>query len=195
MPSTRLNRDLISEIVTNVLNSTNLPAEREQITADTKKRVHYILLAKLPVEFRAIVEGNPREWFSWQDQVYAGKAAYNPISVMNSVFGAERYRDAYLPVEPSIPVPGCGSVGMSAKDDLVDLIERANEWVEKRAAAERELRGFLFSCRTVEQAVERMPELKPHVPPAAVKTNYPIVAASNALVSLTALGFDTTAKA
>ena len=194
MASTRMSRDLIGRIVANALKATNLDAEREEIIADTKKRVHKILLAKVDPELVKLAEKHPREWFCWQDQVYAQHGDYNPIAIVSAGLHSPR-RDSYLPVEPSIPIPGHSTVGLKADKDLADLIQRATAWATKKYEAEMELRRFLASCSTVQKAIERMPEIEAHVPPAAVKVNHPIVASSNALSALTKLGFDTTAKA
>ena len=51
----------------------------------------------------------------------------------------------------------------------------------------------LLDCKTVEQVLERMPELESHIPKASKPM--PLVAASNLLSSLTQLGFDRTKQA
>ncbi len=197
MPSPRMTRDLIAQIVASALNATNLNAEREQIITDTKARVFELLLAKVPPEFIALTNIYPREWFQWQNQVYTGHQDHNPIHIVGRPYlsDGKDHRGAYLVVEPSIPSLPSSGASLKADVELADLIKRANDWITKRDAAQMQLRQFLASCSTVAKAIERMPEIEKHIPPAATKTAYPIVASTSALSALTAIGFDTTAKA
>lgn len=72
------------------------------------------------------------------------------------------------------------------------LAKEAAQIVEDEAAARGEARAFLASCKTVEQILERMPELEPHIP--KISRPLPLVAPSNLLSTLSSLGFDRTAS-
>lgn len=184
MSKIRLTKDMREEVVERVVRATNIPELKADIVARTKKAAAEIIRAAQPEGFYEKTEGLPKEWFDSASTLYI----YPPGYAVLLAFGYSACVDLDDPVK--IAAHG------AAKYDFEPMRPLRAE-ADALAERERQLRGeigaFLASCRYVEDVVERMPELEPHVP--NYKKSFPLTAPSNLLSTLTSLGFDKTVRA
>ena len=180
MPITRITKDMVEATVKNVLNATNLEAEKQAILTEARARAHKLAVAHAGPKLVALTKKHPREWFCWTISVYRGRREETPWSLLAG--------ESAVPVDP--PAPNPGNEIFFSETDFADLSARAKAWVSKRDEIIASVRGLLQSSYSVEKFVERSPELAKHLPQ-KVKS-YPLVAPSNALSLLMAAGFDTT---
>lgn len=183
----RLTSDLRATIIDNVVRATNIPELKADLKQRTKTAARDIVIAANPPGFAALVANAPKEWFQTMNNVYLKK----PISPVAALDAQNSGSEFYIYLDDPVTVPASG-----VKDLDLTPIERlkaeADTLVERERALRNEIAAFLNSCRTVEQVLERMPELEPHVPK-AVKP-MPLVAPSNLLSTLAQLGFDKTVR-
>lgn len=188
--TTSLNKDLRAKIVDNVVNATNIPELEKSIRQRTKQRGREYVIAGLPEDFIEKTKDLPKEWLGSTSNLYVcqeNDPEYYLEGQLGNSFRHIRFDD---PV--TVPLSGKNRE-VSLADYFADLVEEAKALYERKATLTAEIRGFLLSCKTVEQVLERMPELEPHIPKASKPM--PLVAASNLLSSLTQLGFDRTKQA
>lgn len=184
--TTRLTNEMRDEIVASVLAATNLDLERKEIERLTRERAAEVARNAQPEGWFDFIRGKPKEWFKLDANLYVDSC--NPLVVLD-IRGSWHRRIDYVDPIPVAVEPGVS--GEAAEVVFGELFKTAQAWAEKRATARGELMAFLHSCRTVEKVIERMPELEPHC---KVKAKvYPLVAPSNVLSKLSALGFDRTA--
>lgn len=186
--TTRLTNEMRNEIADSVIAATNLPDERKEIERLTSEVARDWMLSQQPPEFVALVKGHPAQWFHLDNDLYVRE--HNPLQVLEiSLWSHSINYPAPVPIAVNTsPSPA------ECQEIFGDLCARAEKWVEQRDQVRGELMAYLNSCRTVEKALENMPELTPHVPKAAAKV-YPLVAPSNVLSKLSQLGFDRTQPA
>lgn len=187
-----MSREILAQILKSTLAATNLDAEKAVIELETKVRAYELAMDQVPPDLLALTKTHSPLWFMWTDHFYCGngngKSVWNPIAIM-AQYPCNVHRIEYTDRVPSF----MGADYQMTAHKFRDLTARANAWVERKEIISQSLRSFLLSCNTVKQVVERMPELAPHVPMAAAKKSYPLVAPTDLLPGLKALGFDTTA--
>lgn len=178
MAKTRLTKDMREEIVARVVRATNIPELKADIIARTKAAAVKMVRDAQPEGFYEKTEGLPKEWFTSLNDVFVGyKSAL-------SAFGMNPYIKFDDPVKVA---------AVSQKYDygpLESFQDEAKALTERESQLRGEISAFLLSCRHVEDVLERMPELKPHIP--GISKSYPLTTASNLLSTLTQLGFDKT---
>lgn len=189
--TTRMNKKLREEILTNVLNATDLNERETELKQRIKKTARDVVIQDLPKEFVALTQVHPKEWFASINSLYFGSEKdLIPLSLAKE--GVYCYHAIIL--DDPVPTPCSFRWDVSLHtEELLPLAEEAQQLTDERNALSDEIRAFLLSCRTTDQVVKRMPELGRHVP----KTSYPVpsVVPSNLLSSLTKMGFDRTATA
>jgi hypothetical protein len=189
--TTRMNKELREEILTNVLNATDLNERETELKQRIKKTVRGIVIQDLPKGFAALTQVHPKEWFASTSSLYfGGEKDLIPLSLAKE----SAYCYPAIILDDPVPTPCNFQWDVSLhKEELLPLAEEAQQLTDERNALSAEIRAFLLSCRTTDQVVKRMPELGRHVP----KTSYPVpsVVPSNLLSSLTKMGFDRTASA
>lgn len=191
--ATRLNKTLREEILTNVLNATDLEERRTELRQRIQATIKKLIIQDQPAEFIALTKVHPKEWFVSYSQIYYGyEDELYSLGVSFDPPGTWQSRLLYLD-DPVCVTLGYNCNVLDHKSALLPLAKEAAALIEERAALVAEIRAFLQSCQTTEAVVKRMPELERHVP----KTSYPVpsVAPSNLLSSLTKFGFDRTAAA
>jgi len=185
---TKLNKAMREEIVASVLQATTYAAEKAAVEEHTEVLAREILEARIPAGFLIMAEGQPREWFQYCASTYIYKDEA-PMCAFAAFDGGDAYAGRYISFEPLMH-PSCFSNDLTdaEKNRFVPLRAQAEEIVERFAKLRQELRSFLASCTTVEKALERMPELGPHIPQTA--RSFPLVAnTSNLLSDLLKCGF------
>lgn len=191
--TTILNKDLRAKIVGNVINATDIPELEKSIRQRTKQRGREYVIAGLPEGFVEKTKNLPKEWFGSTSCLYV-RSANNPSRYLDDANTTHRFYDHVDFDDPVVgPASGVSKNHAPVEEYFSDLVEEAKALAERREVLTAEIRGFLLSCKTVEQVLERMPELEPHIPKASKPM--PLVAASNLLSSLSQLGFDRTKKA
>lgn len=189
MPKTRLTKDVREEIIDRVIKATNIPELKADIMRRAKAAAVDAVRAAQPDGFYEAVINVPKQWIASQNDLYLGANFAALVKILNGhslhVFYRIRFDD---------PV----SVAMSAQKEMdlsaiSALNTEAEALAEHEAQLRREISSFLVSCRHIEDAVERMPELEPHIP--KIVKPMPLVAPSNLLSTLSQLGFDKTVRA
>lgn len=193
--TTSLNKDLRAKIVDNVVNATNIPELEKSIRQRTKQRGREYVIAGLPEDFLEKTKDLPKEWLGSTNSLYV-RRENDPEYYLEGQLGDSFHNYGYIRFDDPVtePLSGGGkNREVPLEDFFADLVEEARALYERKATLTAEIRGFLLSCKTVEQVLERMPELESHIPKASKPM--PLVAASNLLSSLTQLGFDRTKQA
>jgi hypothetical protein len=186
------NKSTRDEIIDNIVQATDVPHLLADLTARTKARARTYIADYLPEGFQAAVAGHPKEWFSSNTSCYVGGDG-NPLSVLSTVTGQGYRHDGYIYLDDPILVPHNTRLEHPpAEEFFADLVAEATALVDRITTMKIEARAFLNSCKTVEQLIERMPELEPHIP--KVSKPMPLVAPSNLLSTLSGFGFDRTQK-
>ena len=187
----RLNKATREEILTSVLNATDLSERETELKQRIKEVARSAVIQDLPKEFIALTQGAPKEWFESINSLYYGnKRELVPLAVKE--VGPYHYHAIVLDDPVLVPKNFQWDVSSHAKKFL-PLAKEAEQLMTERKALTNEIRAFLLSCRTTADVVKRMPELERHVP----KASYPVPAVmpSNLLSSLAKFGFDRTASA
>ena len=187
--ATRLNKTMINEIVASVLASTTFRERRVALEKRVRAHACAMLERDAPPGLVALSKTVPREWLQWTDTVWTGNAEWNPSKILGQAFEpALHFGGHRIQVEPATPTTAHHKNEVH-EADFVELTAEATALAEAYLRAKSQLRAVLNSVRTVEQALERMPELAPHVPKEA--KSYPLATTSNLLTDLMAFGFDT----
>lgn len=185
--ATNLNKTNRAEIIESVIRATDLGKQRTEILEAARAVARTTIKNWLPAEFNAAVEatGHP-EWFPQWTCMWAGVETH-PNGVLN---GGDFIQLDPLPVMASDV--NAYAIRPAVVDALAPLTQQAKTLVENEKKIRTDLMAYLLSCKTVEAAVKGMPELRPHVP-AAAKPAFALVAPSNVLTDLMAVGFKTEA--
>lgn len=178
-----LNKEIREEIIENVVRATDIPELKADLIKRAKLAARNAVALAQPEGFYEKTADLPKEWFQQQGGVWITDNK-NPVGEFTGCAYNITFDD---PIHVS-----ANTSGEKNFDELFALQPEADALIEREEALRHEISSFLLSCRTVEQVLERMPELAPHVPK-TVKP-MPLVAASNLLSTLTQLGFDKTAK-
>lgn len=187
--ATRLNKAMIDEIVVSVLASTTFQERRAALEKRVRAHACAMLERDAPPGLVALSKTVPREWLQWTDSVWTGSAEWNPCKILGQAFEpALHFGGHRIHVEPAVPTTAHHKDEVH-EADFAALAAEATVLAEAYLRAKSQLRAVLNSVRTVEQALERMPELAPHVPKGA--KSYPLATTSNLLTDLMAFGFDT----
>lgn len=187
--ATRLNKTMIDEIVVSVLASTTFQERRAALEKRVRAHACAMLERDAPPGLVALSKTVPREWLQWTDSVWAGSADWNPGKILGQAFEpASHFGGHRIQVEPAVPTTAHRKDKVH-EADFVELTAEATALAEDYLRAKGQLRAVLNSVRTVERALERMPELAPHIP-RAVKS-YSLATTSSLLTDLMAFGFDT----
>lgn len=185
--ATRLSTSLRETIVDNVIKATDLPELKDALKHRLKTAARDLILAQLPQDFVRLTAGLPKEWLGRQAQVSIW--AVNELGALKNFGASGSSIELYDPV--SVPENFCLD-SKEVKQALLSFAEEAERLQDRERELRHEVMAFLLSCSTVEKAVERMPELAPHIPKQAKPM--PLVAPSNLLSSLAQLGFDRTTR-
>lgn len=178
-----LNKEIREQIIENVVRATNIPELKADLIKRAKNAARNAVAAAQPEGFYEKTANLPKEWFQQESSVWVPNNK-NPVGAFTGCTYNIAFDD---PIRVAAYAP-------ETKDfaELFALQPEVDALIEREEALCREISGFLLSCRTIEQVLERMPELEPHVP--KMVKPMPLVAASNLLSTLTQLGFDKTAK-
>ena len=188
--ATRLNKDMIEQIVAAVIKDTTIPNEITMFKAELYNEATRRARELVPPALMELTKKYPREWFHWDCCIYiAGNdVVSNPMHYIDD----GSWRAANLEIEPTPSTCESGSVRIDDMSWLAPFEARARELGERRSKIKDELRAYLKSRSTVESAVRDMPELEPFVTVKVAKNA--LVAPSNVLASLTASGFSVSAR-
>jgi hypothetical protein len=208
--STKLTKERRAAIIESVIAGTLIPKQKVEIITDTSKRIHEVLMSRVPKDFLAATANMPKEWFSHITSAYI-RNEVNPAWLMQHDREINYYyRNSNVRIE-GVRKP------QNMRDDgnIYDLMkgrpkeEQADTWeayldkqitaakqlAEKEDKLRSELSGFLQSVKTYAEVIDKMPELERHLPRVPAK-EYPIAVSTAPLVkTLTGLGFDQSAPA
>jgi len=186
----KLTKAIRNAIVESVMAATTFPERKASIKKRTSDLARQLLMARVPMEFAMLVNGSPAEWFACTVQVLL-RDALSPMCV----FGDGDWRRVYVEFD-GFSHPYDFNNGFSTEEQerfFGPLRAEAEKLAAQMERTENELRGFLASVTTTEKLIERMPELKPHIPTTAFAKSYPVVASTVNLQNyLASSGFDTT---
>ena len=185
--ATNLNKTNRAEIIESVIRATDLGEQRTKILESARIVARRVVRDSLPPEFNALVaQATDPAWFPMQTEVW-GSCHEHPRGILE--------REGYVHFDP-VPVPARFPQYSDLRNTLVEalapLTAQAKELVAREEKIRTDLMAYLLSCKTAEAAVKGMPELAKHVPAVAAPC-YALVAPSNVLTELLAVGFKTEA--
>lgn len=190
--TTRLNKALIEEIVASVIAATTFKAQRDALEKRIRAHASAMLTRDAPPGLVDLSKAVPREWLYWVDGVWMGGHDWNPSLILAKVFEpVPYYGGARITVEPAVPTTAERNAELHAAD-FAALTAEATALAETYQRTVGQLRAVLNGSRTVEAALRRMPELRPHIP--TVTKSYPLATTSNLLADLMAFGFTVRAE-
>jgi len=187
--ATRLNKDMIADIIAKAIKATTIEKEIDQVKSDLRTRVYDHVKANTPPALLNLVKQYPREWFIWATFVNTSnrddECRANPLWHFKSAT-----HSCYNPNIDFEPLPSATGLTYFSMSSSVyeDLGERAAEIIARRDELQQSLRAYLSSHRTVEAALKDMPELEPFMPKGTAPTGA-LVAANNVAVLLAKSGY------
>lgn len=179
--STRLTKELRTNIVDAVLEATVLDAQEADIVKRTVALATEIVAAKVPPGLLELTKKNPKAWFKWDEAtcMYGN----NPFDFCPS------QRNGYISYTEPMPIAEHDYVITPEESVRFELLRKEAEAIyEMRWQMRAELMAFLMSCTTVEKVIERMPELTPYIK-TENKSFALVVSTSNLLSTLMKSGF------
>lgn len=190
--ATRLNKTMIDEIVSSVLASTTFQERRDALEKRVSAHACAMLERDAPPGLVALSKTVPREWLQWTDSVWTGNAEWNPHKILDQAFESTMHYGGHrVQVDPAVPTTAHHKDEVH-EADFVELTAEATALAEAYLRTKSQLRAVLNSVRTVEKALERLPELAPHIP--KIAKSYPLATTSNLLADLMAFGFTVRAE-
>jgi len=190
MSKTRLTKETRAEIIERVVRATNIPELKDSIKSRTKAAAVQIVRNAQPEGFYEVTRSLPKEWFQTAHSLYVPThmdGVHNPLRII----GVVSQHSHHIDFDDLVTV--AERHGEFSYELLAPLTKEAEELAERESQLRGEISSFLNSCRYVEDIVERMPELEPHIP--RHSKSFPLTAPSNLLSTLSSLGFDKTVKA
>lgn len=186
MAKTRLTKAMREETLENVLKATDFEAKKKDILERAGKVARTELIKPVPKEFFEMIKGYPAEWF-----LHTGNyGLFREHAPENAFRPHESWYGCTLHFEP-FPHP-CGLCLNISKERQQKLFgpfrKEAERLMENQTQLKTDLKAFLLSCTTVEAVLEKMPELKPHIPE-KVEFFAPAVNTGNLLTQLMKSGF------
>lgn len=187
--ATRLNKDMIADIIAKAIKATTIEKEIEAVKAELRTRIYDHVKSQTPPKLLELAKQHPREWFVWTTFVNTSNSEReceaNPLWHFKSE--NHGYYNPNIDFEP-LPSPGGLTYTSVASSNYADLGEKAKEIMERKAELEQSLRAYLMSHRTVEAALKDMPELEPFMPKGSAPAGA-LVVASNVAVLLAKSGY------
>jgi len=181
----RITNAIRTQILDSVLASTNLPKKRDDIMKRTRALAQKIAVSKVPADFKKFSKTQPREWFRIQTEINLGHR--NPERGFHDDPAYYAYNSVRLEPFP-IPMSHREKFNEDETNLFTPLREEAEALRDGQKTLSVDIRKFLQGCNTTEQILERMPELKPHIP--VITKHYPVVVSTdNLLSSLMQVGF------
>ena len=190
MSKTRLTKEVRAEIIERVVRATNIPELKDSLKARTKAAAVQTVRNAQPENFYETTKNLPKEWFQPSNSLYVpthSDEVRNPLRII----GITGEYNCHINFDDPITV--AAKHAAYNYELFAPLTKEAEELAERESQLRGEINSFLNSCRYVEDIVERMPELEPHVP--RHSKSFPLTAPSNLLSTLSSLGFDKTVKA
>lgn len=188
--TTRLNKAIREEILDNILAATDLQARKADILKRAGDVAKQLVMGAQPENFYEATRHLPPEWFAAGTSLYFYSSDGNPAAILDP----SPYKNYHINFDDPVRTalhwgrPSDASIQAAFKHLAEEATALNKDWDTARIEA----RAFLASCKTVEQILERMPELEPHIP--KISRPLPLVAPSNLLSTLSSLGFDRTAS-
>lgn len=193
MSKTRLTKAMREEIVTSVLKATDFESKKTEFTNYVSEQVRSVLFARVPKEFRDMIKGQPATWFRHASSVHfdTNKA---PLCGLYDESGNLYYYNRRVEFEPfPVPVDFDECFSKEMQEQFEPMRKEAENLRDAHFALRDGLHAFLCACTTVEQVLEKMPELKKHIP-AKLVFFAPVVNTNNLFSLLTKAGFDNTVE-
>jgi hypothetical protein len=201
-----LNNATREHIEDSVIKATFIPAKKEAIIASAKVAVREHLMALLPAEFLPATATLPDSWFDHEEREYM-RNEVNPEAILfwdrdSSLMDSRKAgRWMNLSFEP-FRKPYHYSISVQSTHDkknpdvpswekiLATQIDQAEKLAAEENTLREEVRAVLFSVKSVEKLLEKMPEFARHVPPAPAKYALPVVSTVKVENLLKKVGFD-----
>lgn len=193
MSTTRLTKQLRSEIADAIYKASKLPAELEEMIKETKTKAKECVMDSWPVGFEHAIRTFPKEWFGVVTSVYASYArgADGQTVYLGNFDLDELQKRVYLDDPIPFPTIGGGNYAEAYAQWLYDVCRpRYQDWAERRCKLFTAANGVLNSYRTVEKLLKDVPEMGQFIPQCGAAYPVPAVPISNALTTFLLAGVE-----
>ena len=196
MSTTRLTKQLRSEIASAVYKASSLPAELERLEALPPAKLKEILQASRPREFVYMIQGMPKEWFHaeqsvWGHQRYRNDSGEHLDTMYTDEIG--KFANGGLTLDDPVLIPkkGCTDYTISIGQWMYEQYRpQYMAWAKRRDELNAATMGVLNSYRTVEKLLKDAPEFEQFIPKNSVAYPVPAVPISNALTVFMSAGIE-----
>ena len=193
MSTTRLTKQLRSEIADAIYEASKLPAEMEEMIKEAKTKAKECVMDSWPVGFEHAIRTFPKEWFGVVSSVYASYAQGpdgNKVYLRNFDLD-ELQKRVYFDDPIPFPISGGGDYAKAYAQWLYDdCCPRYQDWTGRRCKLYAAANGVLNSYRTVEKLLKDVPEMEQFIPKCSVAYPVPAIPISNALTTFLSAGIE-----
>lgn len=194
MSTTRLTKQLRSEIASAVYKASKLPAELKELEKMPLAKFKEILLASRPREFVDMIQGLPKEWFHAEQSTW-GHRRYRDDGSTHYMAESQigKFSNIGLTLDDPVLVPkeGCSDYNAAIGQWMYDEYRpQYMNWAKRREELFAATMGVLNSYRTVEKLLKDAPEFEQFIPKNSVTYPVPAVPISNALAVFMSAGIE-----
>ena len=193
MSTTRLTKQLRSEIADAIYEASKLPAEMEEMIKGAKTKAKECVMDSWPVGFEHAIRTFPKEWFGVVASVYASYAQGpdgNKVYLRNFDLD-ELQKRVYFDDPIPFPISGGGDYAKAYAQWLYDDCRpRYQDWIKRYNELFTVANGVLNSYRTVEKLLKDVPEMEQFIPKCSVAYPVPAIPISNALTTFLSAGIE-----
>lgn len=194
MSTTRLTKQLRSEIASAVYKASKLPEELKQLEKMPLIKFKEILLASRPAGFVTMTEGKPKEWFCAEQSTWTHRRYRDGDST--HYMGEHQignFSNSGLTLDDPVLIPkeGCSDYNAAIGQWMYDEYRpQYMYWAKRRAELLEATMGVLNSYRTVEKLLKDAPEFEQFIPKNSITYPVPAVPISNALAIFMSAGIE-----
>ena len=193
MSTTRLTKQLRSEIADAIYKASKLPAELEEMIKEAKTKAKECVMDSWPVGFEHAIRTFPKEWFGVVTSVYANYArgADGQTVYLGNFDLGELQKRVYFDDPIPFPTSGGGDYAEAYAQWLYDDCRpRYQDWIKRHDELFTVANGVLNSYRTVEKLLKDVPEMGQFIPQCNAAYPVPAVPISNALTTFLLAGVE-----
>ena len=193
MSTTRLTKQLRSEIADAIYKASKLPAELEGMIKEAKTKAKECVMDSWPVGFENAIRTFPKGWFGVVTSVYASYArgADGQTVYLGNFDLGELQKRVYFDDPIPFPAGGGGNYAEAYAQWLYDDCRpRYQDWIKRHNELFTVANGVLNSYHTVEKLLKDVPEMGQFVPQCSTTYPVPAVPISNALSTFLSAGVE-----
>lgn len=194
MSTTRLTKQLRTEIADAVYKASKLPEELKELEKMPLAKFKELLLASRPADFVTMIQGKPKEWFHAEQSCWAHRHCLEgECRRYMTEYQIGKFSNEGLTLDDPVLVPkkGCTDYESALGQWMYEEYRpQYMAWAKRREELFAATMGVLNSYRTAEKLLKDAPEFEQFVPKNSVTYPVPAVPISNALAVFMSAGIE-----